>query len=167
MHRLNHLTLNTGHLLAQNRSDVSDEVVADLLPWLTRAIAAGQPVPVVRFEREGYTAQAFDLNSGLAVTVFGPPVQMGLRPPLVTFGVGVAERNDDIWNTLQQFVRQTVPNAPALTQPERPWCAVLLHPTLTFDPPATMWLGDFERCCAWAWASRHPELKAVPARVRP
>ena len=35
--------------------------------------------------------------------------------------------------------------------PEPPWCAVEIHPALALYPAAAEWLGDFERCVAWAW----------------
>ena len=40
-------------------------------------------------------------------------------------------------------------------RPAEPWCAVLIHLTLALaDPSASAWLGDFERCVAWAWVHR-------------
>lgn len=37
-------------------------------------------------------------------------------------------------------------------RPEEPWCAISLdHEGMVVDPVAYQWLGDFERCLAWAW----------------
>ena len=33
-----------------------------------------------------------------------------------------------------------------------PWCAVVMMPFVS--PMETRWLGDFERCLAWAWLER-------------
>ena len=32
-----------------------------------------------------------------------------------------------------------------------PACVVRLHATIAADPSTWSWLGDFERCLAWAW----------------
>ena len=42
-----------------------------------------------------------------------------------------------------------------------PWLAVITHPTLAAHLGATEWLGDFERCVAWAWITRHPAVESA------
>lgn len=37
-------------------------------------------------------------------------------------------------------------------RPREPWCVASLDPAgAASDPEAYQWLGDFERCLAWAW----------------
>ena len=37
-------------------------------------------------------------------------------------------------------------------RPQEPWCVASLDPAGAIaDPGAYKWLGDFERCLAWAW----------------
>lgn len=38
--------------------------------------------------------------------------------------------------------------------PGEPWCAVRLEPGIALYPETAHWLGDFERCLAWAWLER-------------
>jgi len=45
--------------------------------------------------------------------------------------------------------------------PPVPWCAVSVHTPVGAFPEALDWLGDFERCIAWAWITRNPALGAV------
>ena len=47
----------------------------------------------------------------------------------------------------------------ALQAPGTPWCAVALHPGFLEQHGASAWIGDFERCIAWAWLTRNPDLR--------
>lgn len=45
-------------------------------------------------------------------------------------------------------------NGLAGAKPDEPWCGAWLDPEgQAADPEAYMWLGDFERCLAWAFLS--------------
>jgi hypothetical protein len=35
-----------------------------------------------------------------------------------------------------------------------PWCAVILTPNAARQIDQMDWLGDFERCLAWAWLDK-------------
>lgn len=59
------------------------------------------------------------------------------------------------WRSLHR--RPSRNGVPAPQEPEAPWCAVLLHKTLPLGGDATLWLGDFERCVAWAWIEMRRE----------
>jgi hypothetical protein len=40
-------------------------------------------------------------------------------------------------------------------RPAEPWCAASIDPRgASADRAAYRWLGDFERCLAWAWLTR-------------
>jgi hypothetical protein len=44
------------------------------------------------------------------------------------------------------------------TRPAEPWCGIWLDPEgLAADPAAYVWLGDFERCLAWAFIEASDE----------
>ena len=77
--------------------------------------------------------------------------------PLVTFGVGVQGDTGPLW----QYLCRVIANIPGFgfpdaidpeSPPPTPWCGVGLHVPLLLGayPDALHWLGDFERCVAWA-----------------
>ena len=84
--------------------------------------------------------------------------------PLVTFGVGVQRDTGQLWQYLCRVIAQEseeFANIPGLgfhdmidpeSPPPTPWCGVGLHLALLLRayPDALHWLGDFERCVAWA-----------------
>lgn len=163
---LAHLTLTTGHLLRSYREEVGDETIALLAPWLARAISTGarEPLPVASLAH--FAASATVECGALLCTVWGPPVSQqsaaSVPPasgvPLVTLGVAQRSRHAAaLWPLLV-----TLPGAAAgLQRPPPPWCAVSLQPGVLLHPAASEWLGDLERCIAWAWITRAPDLEVV------
>ena len=138
---LHHVTLATGHQRRSPRAEVAESAMAVMAAWLDRAllVEAPQPLPV-----PGYTAEAMTAPGGLVVTV---SAVAGV--PLVTFGVARRARNAaGLWRRLSGLaqVQESEP-------PPAPWIGVVVLPALATDP-AVRWLGDFERCIAWAWIER-------------
>lgn len=43
-------------------------------------------------------------------------------------------------------------------KPDEPWCGVVVHPSIGTYRGDLAWVGDFERCVAWAWITRHPVI---------
>ena len=160
---LNHITLATSHMARTSRADVAPDVTALLADWLPGAINSGQthPLPVPSLSHFG--AQVLVQDGGLVVTVVAPvgPHQHG-KPhagqtmPLVTFGVAQRSRQGA---ALWAMLIKAFGSAPGLQQPGTPWCAVAIHPSITAYPEPVDWLGDFERCVAWAWLTRNPDLR--------
>ena len=74
-------------------------------------------------------------------------VQQG-RVPIASIGVAADEGEAEIvWPALvrlQRAVAEPVATRPTTT----PWCAVAL---LVASPATSDWLGDLERCLAWAY----------------
>jgi hypothetical protein len=152
---IHHITLTTGHLVARPRSEVTDETLAIMVPWLREAIAAAGPVeiPVI-----GYPARAVVEDGGLVVTVYSPKPDIGPSLPLVTFGVAARSRvAPKLWELLSAMPGVV----PGIEQPSVPWCAAVLHPALAADLEAAEWLADFEHVVAWCWVTRNPELRGV------
>ena len=159
---IHHITINTGHCNRSRRADVDDATLAVLVPWLDAAVAAGtaQPLPVAALSH--YSAVALTDGGGLICTIYAPsgPHLPG-RPshdagtPLVTLGVAQRSRQGgDLWAQLvANFGAKT-----GLKKPAEPWCAVALHAGLSAYEDATQWLGDLERCIAWAWITRRTVL---------
>jgi hypothetical protein len=160
---LNHITLNTGHLARTSRADVAPEVTQLLADWLPGTINSGRthalPVPSLSH----FAVQVFVQDGGLVVTVVAPmgPHQQG-QPhagqtmPLITMGVAQRSRQGaPLWSMLISAFGSVA----GLQQPGTPWCAVAVHPSIAaYDGPVD-WLGDFERCVAWAWLTPNPDLR--------
>lgn len=162
---ITHLTLNTGHTARTPRSDVSASVTKLLADWLPATVNSGRvhalPVP----ELSHFSAQVSMEDGGLVVTVSAPlgphtpgQVHAGQTIPLVTFGVAQRSRQGAL---LWAMLLQSFGAKPGLQAPVTPWCAVALHPSLGAYTEPVDWLGDFERCVAWAWITRNAELRAV------
>lgn len=152
---LEHLTLTTGHTRRCWREDVADEVLELLRPLISRAVTTGRhvPLPDVVSPRCTITATAGRARA-LLVSIWAPPVQGQTAPtPLITLGVAPTSlASAELW-------RQMAPGGgeeqlPQPDAPSVPWCAVKLYDTAALWPEAMSWLGDFERCLAWAWIDR-------------
>jgi hypothetical protein len=126
---LAHYTIETGDL----RDSPRDEVTIDLaiLAPLLRSGDHALPGP------PGYRVRVTTDQGVLAATVSRGPA------PLVT--VFVCATLEAL--ALAIKVTGTIPAKPLAA----PAALVQTHPTLHLDKDAIGWLGDFERCLAWAW----------------
>lgn len=138
-----HYTLNTGHSRFSPRDEVSIEVIAACRPW----IETGRhtlPVP-------GWSLQTGQLERGLICTLWHSGV------PAVTFAIAASEQySDAIWSEFEKFYL-TITDLPGhraadWKSPKKPspapWvAAVIVSPLHSTDS----WIGDFERCVAWAF----------------
>jgi hypothetical protein len=160
---LNHITLNTGHVARTNRADVAPAITQLLANWLPGTLNSGQTHPLPVGELSHFGAQVFVQDGALVVTVVAPvgphqPGQpyAGQTMPLVTFGVAQRSRQGaQLWSMLTTSFGAT----PRIKQPGTPYCAVAIHPSIAIYAGPVDWLGDFERCVAWAWITRNPDLK--------
>lgn len=153
---ITHITLATGHTSRIQKGDVAGETAARVGPWLAALVASGQPMPLPVSSLSEYTALAVMLDGALIVTISGPPVKTGpmsgKAPPLVTVGLAKKSRHAHLWSLLTGPVMPPV--AAGIKCPSTPWCAVAIHPTIAMHTSALEWLGDFERCIAWAWVGK-------------
>lgn len=166
---LEHLTITSGDSRRCWREEVADEILDMLRPLIDRAIETGRhvPLPDVVSPRSTITASQGRARA-LLVTVWGPALPQGsfsgiatskggrvqVHPappiPLVTLGVAPTSlASAELWRKMVPGGgEEQLPQPPA---PSVPWVAVRLHETATLWPEALSWLGDFERCLAWAW----------------
>lgn len=161
MNYINHITLATGDCRRSPRAEVDDATLAVLVPWLKKAIASGniEPLPVPQLSH--YGARAIK-ETGLVVTIYGPrgphtPGQphSGESLPLVTLGIAQRSRESgDLWAML----RASFGGKPGVKTPAAPWVAVSIHENIVAYLDALQWLGDLERCIAWAWVTRNPVI---------
>jgi len=158
---INHITLSTGHCRPSPRAEVDDETLAILGPWLDQARKSGniEPLPVAPLSH--YGAMVIK-DVGLVVTIYGPrgphtPGQShsGEWLPLVTLGIAQRSRESgDLWASLLAHLGGKT----GIMAPTPPWVAVSIHDTIASYPEALQWIGDLERCIAWAWITRNPAL---------
>lgn len=164
MHYIHHITLNTGHVARTPRAEVSEVAMAAMVQWLDRALdSPGERVALPVPKLAEFGAIALTEGGALVVTIYGPSgaVDRGMpyaaKPqPLITFAVARRSRQGAAaWRSLNQMAGTTG------NQPPEPWCAVVLHPQLAMYIGATQWIADLERCIAWAWLTRNPDLRSV------
>lgn len=154
---IRHITLATGHTSSIEPGDVSGETLARVGPWLAALVESGQAAPLPVAGLADYSALASVHDGALAMTISGPPMQSGPMdgkcPPLVTMGVAIRSRQAaGLWRLMTGPVMPQA--APGIACPAAPYCAVAIWPTITLAQEAAQWLGDLERCIAWAWVNR-------------
>ncbi len=150
MSRLYHVTLTTGDVRWSPLAEVRATTIAELTQVLAEC------------ERNG--SAEFPSPTGLMIVQQLAPgassrhtacwtVREPQGPALVTFGVAVKSRPGAVlWRELHAIREPGVPIATRADDlPPTPWLAVLVHLPLMFAMQHADWIGDFERCLAWAW----------------
>ena len=154
---MKHLTFNTGDVRESPRSEVGNDVVRLLQPLCANGC---HDIP----NSGGCTVTVTRVPGGAMFTVHAPaPVRGMPRLPLVTCAcawapVSVAELWDCTENLYHRITEQgggvMLAEGALAASPEQPealpWLAVVLHLGLGFARNHADWLGDFERCLAWA-----------------
>jgi len=149
-----HYTLTTGDSRPSPRDEVDAGLLDALLPSLAQVGQGYQPLPGPLGER--YQLRLDAAGRALLATV-QTTIGADQRAPLATWGVCLDQVDEQpLWQQLLGLQRQLAAVMPAHQhRPQipasRPWCAVVLLPGLLHDPAAAQWLGDCERCLAWAW----------------
>jgi hypothetical protein len=153
-----HYTLNTGHTVEHTRDLVRGDVLAMLDP-LVRSKGGNLPGPFGAFRVEIVAG-----NGGVVFSV------LRARDPIVTCGLAwTPEGEQELWPEIESLYLDVSDRYPAEMQPlqepvmpaKLPWLAVVMLPAMTITAKLDIsWLGDFERCLAFAilhaLAPRHP-----------
>ena len=145
---IRHVTLTTGHARDSLAGEVSPSALARAQAIIV-GFASGEvsePTPVM----PGYSVTGRASGRCLVATVYadGPPSEL-----VATIGVATHSRcGASLWRNLHQWGRTPVVTDPTRCPPE-PWVAVALDEGAAPHEDAMHWLGDFERCLAWAWVS--------------
>ena len=149
MKTMNHVTLTTGHNRVSPRSEVQQDILRMLTPWMLKALADGKPTPLPGpLGEDGFHAHLSVDAGALLCTLFGTQTL-----PLLTFGVAVDEGQSDVlWDKMCKKHGA----GKGLNKPAAPLCAVTFHPGLIAwpDMDVSFWAGDFERCVAWAFIEK-------------
>ena len=141
---IHHVTLQTGHVRQSWRHEIDHglhEAIGEILADALRGDRQIQGDPA------GCVIRATASSKCLLASVHSPE-EAGSRLPLVTIGVAAHSRcGASIWRLLTE-VPARIDAGPC---PREPWCAARLETGLAVYPGAAHWLGDMERCLAWAW----------------
>jgi len=146
---LEHITLNTGHMRVSPREEVSQEVIDICRDLIVRSTSPNAHIPIPACEP--YFVKSVVDGSNMCATV--SKLVAGTQIPVVAIGVALeAGYGVKLWEEMHSSA-----NMPLITEadsaPKRPWVAARLEFEgifLAFD--AMHWLGDFERCLAFAFA---------------
>ena len=143
---IRHITLTTGHVRDSWRQEISDEALAACADLLAQVAAdPSQMVSIPGFSDYYLSGQPGGACWVGTVWTGSPSVCV------VTIGIAAHSRcGASLWRELHRWGQ-----TPVVTDPERcpaePWVAVALDEGALTHLDAMEWLGDFERCLAWAW----------------
>ena len=146
---LHHVTVTTGHVRRSVREEISAEALAVCRRLIDEALADTTrtvPVPGV----DGYSLAAAATGRCVIATIWadGPPSEC-----VATVGIaGHSRCGARVWHLLHADVAGLATTAEEC--PPEPWCAARLEEDIVRHVDATEWLGDLERCLAWAWLER-------------
>lgn len=137
-----HLTLNTGHSRVSPRHEVTDQAIAASRAWLA---PGDYRLPIM-----GYRLVVPACHHGYGATVYRG------ETPLVTFGAAdSAEAAAEIWPPLEGMYLGLTDSGPFaradFRAPKMPDSLPWLAAVVTLAGPGEDWIGDMERCIAWAW----------------
>lgn len=145
---IRHITLTTGHVRNSYYGEAGDDIVAACRDLITRATAdeGATPARIPGVGAYSLTGQASARCLTLSVWADGPPAEV-----ICTIGVALHSLcGATLWRRLHQWSE-----APVLTDrtkcPPEPWVSAALQAGIERHPGALAWLGDMERCLAWAW----------------
>ncbi|HET8627032.1 MAG TPA: hypothetical protein VFL91_06415 [Thermomicrobiales bacterium] len=170
---LTHLTLNTGHIRESPRAEVGADILARLAPLVAED---GGPLPPPFSGYRLSIVRGEDEAAGSAIFTFSGARDIPLVTGLVCWR---AAASADAWGQMAELMAEVgaaagAPLPPPSGPPPRvPWLAVMLWPTIALDRRnfeveavvrrldepvddrvaldiAVSWLGDAERCVAWA-----------------
>lgn len=149
---LEHITLNTGRSRISYRSEVEDKVI-DIMISMIDKLQDEDMIQIPDIE-EVFTFSIRNQANTLVATVWFPK-KSGDPRPISSFGVadGCTEPGIKLWKNLHEMA---VPNPIKMTRacPDGPWCAARLDIGTNMCPAAMEWMGNFERCLAWAWIEK-------------
>jgi len=153
VNRIYHLTLTTGHARWSPRSEVDPAILAQMAEAVAECERDGQveiPTPdgLAVLHR---IADSATPSRNVAVWALAPANEPSSRA-LVTFALAMKSRpGAGLWRTLHAMSWTPPLVTDPATPPPEPWLAGMLHLPALLQPSALSWLGDIERCVAWAW----------------
>jgi len=153
---IQHVTVTTGHVRRSQRSEVAD----DILEWCRghlQRVLAGERDPIPRVQPSCWLTGAAE-GRCMTATVWTRDPDAG-DTPLVTIAVALHSRcGARLWELIHAHTSLPVETS-SQQQAAVPWVAARLEPGIARHPRAAEWLGDYERCLAWAWYERRRAMR--------
>lgn len=156
---IHHVTLNTGHTRRSLAGEVSAEALAACKASLAICLSGTQQRAPLGADLAPDIA-AYQLTATAQGRCLVATIWHG-HDPVCTVAIA---RHGRCGSHLWRLMHEPAPGvAPLVTdgamQPQAPWCAVRLEAGITRHLDAAQWLGDYERCLAWAWIEIDQEDK--------
>lgn len=128
-----HHTVETKHTAFTPRSDVTDDVIELLIPWIKDGLESQEPIPIPTMTEYFVTLKQNCLGALVANVR-----QIKNNETLYLVGFMVYKNSN-----LTPRYKELAKGCDA--------CVVNILEGLTWNCEAIGWLGDFERCVAWAY----------------
>lgn len=149
---IRHITLTTGHARDSFPGEVSPEAIAACRQIIDQIIGGTISEPA-SIPGTGCHITGRASSKCLLATVW----YRGEQRPLCTIAVAAHSRcGAKLWRDLHTWGETSVVTDPDRCPPE-PWVAAALYSGIESHMEAAHWLGDFERCLAWAWLAKIEE----------
>jgi hypothetical protein len=147
---IHHFTITTGDSRLSWRYEIEPSALRAAADLLAAAVRDGRvDLPV---QPAGHWMRVTGEGRCMVATISHD------EAPLVTFGVVAAHSRcgAGLWRMLCSgaLVAEGARHLHPDRAPQEPWCASRLEIGITLMPDAARWLGDLERCVAWAWLDR-------------
>jgi hypothetical protein len=145
---MHHITVNTGHVRWSPRDEVDRRLLSLLRDHLHAALHGRAPVPGF----PAFATHATHEQNVLMATISRRRDEGWV--PIVTLAVVPASGDlQGIWTLLRRGPSALpIADAPPPDVSAGPWCLVRLWDVVALLPREELeWLGDYERCLAWAW----------------
>jgi hypothetical protein len=151
---IRHVTLTTGHTRESLPGEVSEDAIATCRGLIEALIA--EPTRTVPIPSPpGYSLGGRTTGKCLVATVWAG----GQSVLIATIGVaGHSRCGATLWREIHRWGETPVVTDPERCPPE-PWVAAALDAGIARYSNAAHWLGNFERCLAWAWVIMSRQLK--------
>lgn len=147
---LHHVTLTTGHSRRSYEAEVGEPAIAACSASLAVCLAAAGARSKLAADLDDEMLR-YDLTAAAQGRCLVATVWLG-SAPLCTIGVaGHGRCGAQLWRSMHERSSGTVLATRADAPPQAPWCGARLDAGIALDPGAVDWLGDYERCLAWAW----------------
>ncbi len=149
------VTLTSGHTRESAPAEVPEHVINAMAPLLNHLADSGDSARTIPLSAAGVSLPGYSLAGRADGTCLTATVWADGPPSLCVCTIAVALSGDgaDLWRDLHQRVELPVVTDPG-RPPAGPWVAAALYAGCFQHPDCLEWLGDFERCLAWAWQRR-------------
>lgn len=146
-----HLTLNTDHARYSPRDEVDQNVLAWCQDVALEQVVVNNGCHIILPKLQNYSVNITTEKTALVATAWHAK-----KTPLATWWVSPDKESDQLnWDLALKhaaiFEKYGLSKITAKKPDKTPWCAVYLEIGLALKPDASAWLGDLERCLAWAW----------------